>query len=591
MLFQIHDPLEKKNQPEDFKIALGIDFGTTHCVAGYVKEGKVELIPLDNGFLLPSIVAFAAESTHVGSKAYTYPSAVHSIKRVLGRHQSELVDVDLTLDIDESGAVETLEGSKHPIYIASLIFRHIKEKSEKHLDAVVDEVVVTVPAYFDEVARSCIKKAAELAGFSVLRLVAEPTSAALAYGLDDAKEGTYIVYDLGGGTFDVSVLRMQQGVFQVLATGGDNFLGGDDIDALIVRHFLPEAKLTQKQLILARLNARIVKERLTTQLKATFDTPLGDRCVLKRENFEALIQPLIDKTFNITATVLTEAAIETDNVDGIILVGGSSRIPLIQETFKRQFAKPIYQTLDPDCVVAMGAAQQAHLLTKGGDSTLIDVTPLSLGIEMMGGVVDKIIPRNSPIPIRKGQNFTTFKDNQTGLVINIVQGEREMAADCRSLGSFVLSNIPPMPAGAARIKVVFALDADGLLNVKATEETTGTEQFVEIKPTYGLSESAMEEMILESHKYAKEDMANRLLKESETEAKQIILAIEKGVAEDSDVLSNAELAKMKSLILALQDALLSKDRELIKSESKRVDAFASEFAQRRITKHLKQSTT
>lgn len=591
MLFQIQDPLNQTNKPQKVPQALGIDFGTTHCVAGFVKEGKVELIPLDAGFLLPSIVALTKDAVCVGSKAYGYPSAIYSIKRLLGQHTESRIGKFAAHTINADGMIETLQGPKSALNIASIIFKHIKEKAEDYLKDVLTDVVVTVPAYFDEVSRACIKEAATLAGFTVLRLIAEPTAAALAYGLDEAKEGTYVVYDLGGGTFDVSLLRMKQGVFQVLATGGDNFLGGDDIDALIVNQFLQETILTPKQLVLARLNARIVKERLTTQVKATFDTPLGDRCVLKRENFDALITPLIDQTFQLTANVLNDAGILKSQIDGVILVGGSTRIPLIHKRFEAAFEKPIFQTLDPDCVVAMGAARQAHLLTHGGDSTLIDVTPLSLGVEMMGGIVDKIIPRNTPIPIRKGQNFTTFQDNQTGIVIHVVQGEREMAKDCRSLGQFVLSNIPPMPAGAARVKVTFALDADGLLTVTATEEVTGAVQSIDIKPTYGLSDIAMEEMILESHKNAKDDIENRLLTEVQTEAKQLIQLLQKALKEDGELLSSAQALEVRQKIEGLQAVMLTRDRENIKLHVDQLEAYVHEFVQNRITKHLKHSAT
>jgi molecular chaperone HscA len=477
-------------------------------------------------------------------------------------------------------------GLQTPVQVAQALFKHIKSKAEVFLNEPVTEAVVTVPAYFDEVARSSVKEAASLAGFNVLRLVAEPTAAALAYGIDDAKEGVYIVYDLGGGTFDVSILRMTQGVFQVLATGGNAFLGGDDFDALVVNYFQGNIKLTHEQRREALVHARHVKERLSSQLKATFDTPLGDRCVLKRETFEELINPLLQETVSITHETLNQAYVNLNEVQGVILVGGSTRIPVIQATLERSFNVPVFHALNPDEVVAMGATHQAHLLSRGGDTVLIDVSPLSLGVEMMGGIVDKIIPRNSPIPIRKAQNFTTFQDNQTGIVINVVQGEREFAADCRSLGKFVLSGIPPMPAGVAKVKVVFALDADGLLTVTAQEENTGVSQTVTVKPTYGLSDDAMKEMILDSYRNAQIDMENRLLSQAKTEAKQLIQAVEHALTEDEAMLSEFEKSEIHQALSQLTAVTLNDDRHAIKHHTDLLNSLTTEFAHRRMQKYL-----
>lgn len=591
MLIQITDPSVSKIDT-DLMYAIGIDFGTTHCVAGLIRNNKVELIPLNGeSFLLPSIVSYHADQILVGDEATAKRDPIHSIKRIIGR---SLVEAQSVFDhhpfnvtqTDHGLKLKTAMGLQDPVQVASALFRHIKHQAELYLDQGVTEAVVTVPAYFDEVARASIKDAARLAGLKVLRLVAEPTAAALAYGIDDTKEGVYIVYDLGGGTFDVSILRMTQGVFQVLATGGNAFLGGDDIDATIVDYFLSESQLTPEQRRSALSHARHVKERLSTQLKATFDTPLGDRCVLKREIFEHLLQPLIFETINITRETLDQARINLSETQGIILVGGSTRIPAIETTLSKLFNVPVFQSLNPDEVVAMGAARQAHLLTRGGDSMLIDVSPLSLGVEMMGGIVDKIIPRNSPIPIRKAQNFTTFQDNQTGIVINVVQGERELAKNCRSLGRFILSGIPPLPAGLAKITVIFALDADGLLSVTAKEETTGVIQNVVVKPTYGLSEDAMKEMILDSHRHAQADMQKRLLTQTITEAKQLINVVEQALIADRDLLSTIEQANIQTAITALSTTLLDEDRENIKECMERLNHLTTEFAHKRLQKYL-----
>jgi molecular chaperone HscA len=591
MLIQITDPSVSKVDT-DSTYAIGIDFGTTHCVAGLVRNNKVELIPLNgDSVLLPSIISYDVDQIRVGDTAVAQRDAIYSIKRIVGR---SMVEIQSILEHHPFNVVQTEHGIKlktamglqDPVQVASAIFRHIKYQAELYLDQDVVDAVVTVPAYFDESARASIKDAAMLAGLNVLRLVAEPTAAALAYGIDDAKEGVYIVYDLGGGTFDVSVLRMTQGVFQVLATGGNAFLGGDDIDATIVDYFLSESQLTAEQRRNALSHARHVKERLSTQFKATFDTPLGDRCVLKRETFESLLQPVIAETINIARETLDQAQVNLNEIQGMILVGGSTRTPAIETTLSDFFNVPVFQSLNPDEVVAMGAARQAHLLTRGGDSMLIDVSPLSLGVEMMGGVVDKIIPRNSPIPIRKAQNFTTFQDNQTGIVINVVQGERELAKDCRSLGRCLLSGIPPMPAGVAKVSVVFALDADGLLSVTATEETTGIVQNVVVKPTYGLSEDAMKEMILDSHRHAQADMQKRMLAQAITKAKQLIKVVEQALIVDGDLLSKTERSEIHAAMDALSNTLLDEDRDHITESMERLNHLTTEFAHKRLQKYL-----
>ncbi len=591
MLIQITDPLAPKATVEK-PSSIGIDFGTTHCVAGFMNEDKIQLIPLDGGsILLPSIVSYQDGHVSIGSSAANNSDAIYSIKRILGRNPVELTAVlghhpFPVLQTEHGVILHTEMGIQTPTQVASAIFNHIKSQAEAYLSQQIPDAIVTVPAYFDEVARASVKEAATLAGFNVLRLVAEPTAAALAYGIDNDKEGVYIVYDLGGGTFDVSILRMTQGVFQVLATGGNAFLGGDDFDAHIVNYFLSNLQLTHEQRREALTHARHVKERLSTQLKATFDTPLGDRCVLKRETFEDIINPLLKETIAITQKTLSQAYVNLNEIQGIVLVGGSTRIPAIQESLQQSFNVPVLHSLNPDEIVAMGAAHQAHLLSRGGDTVLIDVSPLSLGVEMMGGIVDKIIPRNSPIPIRKAQNFTTFQDNQTGIVINVVQGEREFANDCRSLGKFVLSGIPAMPAGVAKVKVVFALDADGLLTVTAQEENTGVTQTVTVKPTYGLSDDAMKEMILDSYRNAQIDMENRLLSQAKTEAEQLLCAVEQALQEDGRMLSETEQQDINVATKKLSEILTTNDRHLIKQHTDVLNKLTTEFAHKRMQKYL-----
>jgi molecular chaperone HscA len=592
MLIQISDPkASKTNTPSQY--AIGIDFGTTYCVAGVIRDNLVELIPLEGeAFLLPSIVSYQSTETIVGAAANKALDSIHSIKRIMGRSASEIETIlshhpFVIAHTDEGIQLKTEQGLKYPVEVASTIFRHIKIKAADYLKQDIEDVVVTVPAYFDEVARTSIKDAARLAGLNVLRLIAEPTAAALAYGLDNAKEGTYVVYDLGGGTFDVSILKMTHGVFQVLATGGDPFLGGDDIDAMIVDYFLKDISLTSDQRRDALLHACQVKEKLSSQIKATFDTPLGDRCVLKQEVFESLIDSFVTRTLNITKDTLHQSGSNLDEIQGIILVGGSTRIPKIQKALSDNFKVPIFQSFNPDEVVARGAAEQAHLLTYGGDNVLIDVAPLSLGIEIMGGVVDKIIPRNSPIPIQKGQNFTTFQDNQTSIMINVVQGERELAEDCRSLGTFILSGIPPMPAGLAKIKVIFALDADGLLTVSAKEENVGIIETISVKPSYGLSEATIQEMILESHAHAQEDMEARLLNQAKSEANQLIQIVKQALEVDSDLLIESEKILIENAINNLSEVLVHNDRKSIRANISQLNHLTTEFAHKRVQKYLK----
>jgi molecular chaperone HscA len=605
-LLQISEPGGAPD-PHQRRIAVGIDLGTTHSLVAAVRNGVAECLPDDAGrVILPSAVRYLPGgkrqigATALAEAAIDPRNTIVSVKRFMGRGLTDIEGrAKLPYDfVDAPGMVQlrTVDGVKSPVEVSAEILAALRHRAEDTFADDVFGVVVTVPAYFDDAQRQATKDAAQLAGLNVLRLISEPTAAAIAYGLENGSEGLYAVYDLGGGTFDISLLRLTQGVFEVVATGGDSALGGDDFDAALAAWALEatglEAQTAQdKRAVLVA--ARAAKEKLSAADHATLACPLaaGELSIrVTREEFVALSQPLLARTLVGVRKVLRDAKTDKTEVKGVVMVGGSTRMPMVQAAVGEFFGQPPLTNLNPDEVVALGAAIQANALAgnAGADELLLlDVIALSLGLETMGGLVERIIPRNSTIPTARAQDFTTFKDGQTAIAIHVVQGEREVVSDCRSLARFELRGIPPMVAGAARVRVSFAVDADGLLNVTAREETSGVEASITVKPSYGLADDEIARMLTESFSSAEQDMVERSLRESRVEAERMLLATRAALAADADLLSDADHAAIEALLVALQGSRESTDHHAIDTAVEALAKGTENFAAERMNRSIR----
>jgi molecular chaperone HscA len=608
-LLQISEPGGAPD-PHQRRVAVGIDLGTTHSLVAAVRNGVAECLPDGAGrVILPSAVRYLdGGKRQIGAaalaEAATDPcNTIVSVKRFMGRGLADVAGLEkLPYDfVDAPGMVQfrTRGGVKSPVEVSADILATLRHLAE---DTFADDIfgaVVTVPAYFDDAQRQATKDAAQLAGLNLLRLISEPTAAAIAYGLEHGAEGLYAVYDLGGGTFDISLLRLSEGIFEVVATGGDSALGGDDFDATLAEWALLRAgrKATTPQDKRAVLvAARAAKEKLSSTDHTTLACPLdaGELSVsVTREQFTTLTNHLVQSTVAAVRKVLRDAKTDKADVMGVVMVGGSTRMPMVQAAVGEFFGRTPLTNLNPDEVVALGAAIQANALAGNagaGELLLLDVIALSLGLETMGGLVERIIPRNSTIPTARAQDFTTFKDGQTAIAIHVVQGEREVVSDCRSLARFELRGIPPMVAGAARVRVSFQVDADGLLNVTAREETSGVEAAISVKPSYGLPDDEIARMLRESFGTAEQDMIERSVRESQVEAERMALATRSALAADGDLLSDAERDKVDALLTALQASRESSDHHAINAAvealAKGTEAFAAERMNRSIRKAL-----
>ena len=594
------------------RLAVGIDLGTTNSLIATVRDGSADVLPDAQGRrLLPSIVRYAPEGVEVGYAAQTAQitdpqNTIVSVKRMMGRALSDLADARRFpyRFVDAPGVVQitTRAGIRTPVEVSAEILRVLRERAEKTLGGALDGAVVTVPAYFDDAQRQATKDAARLAGLNVLRLLNEPTAAAIAYGLDNASEGTYAVYDLGGGTFDLSILKLSRGVFEVLATAGDTTLGGDDFDHRIYCWALEAAGAGpvspgDARMLMAR--AREVKEALTTQDEVEFVASMrsGDTvaATLDTKEFEAITQTLVAKTLAPMRKALRDARLTPADIKGVVMVGGATRMPHIQRAVAEFFGRAPLNNLNPDDVVALGAAIQANVLAgnhaRDEDWLLLDVIPLSLGLETMGGLTEKIVPRNATIPIARAQEFTTFKDGQTAMALHVVQGERERVVDCRSLARFELRGIPPMVAGAARIKVTFQVDADGLLSVAAREQTTGVEASILVKPSYGLSDAEIARMLQESFANAAPDMVARALAEARVEAERIVDATEGALRSDGDLLAAAERVTIEHALAAVRRLAGQDDHRALVAAVTALNTATEEFAARRMNRGVERALT